>query len=151
MTEQLTSRGAFVRDDNSVPITGLGLIAPKAITYSALTTGAVGTTTLFTVTGTVALTIFAIASGTDLTGLGTIEVGIAGNTAALIAQTAATAIDDGEFWYDGTPVTVGVMPAQKIVNVDVIQTIATNTVTAGTLTYYCLWTPVSTNGNVVAA
>lgn len=143
--------GAFQRDENFVPIQGLGITATKAITYAAATTGAVGATTLFTVTGTVALTVFAVASGTDLTGSGTLEVGIAGNTASIIAQTAATAIDVGEFWYDGTPVAPGVMPAQRMVTSNVIQTIASNTVTAGTLTYYCLWFPISTNGNVVAA
>ena len=152
MTDQLTSRGAFVRDDNSVPITGLGLIASKAITYVAGTTGAVAATTLFTVTGTVAIQVFAVCSGVDLTGSGTLEVGIAGNTAAVIAQTAATAIDLGEIWYGTNPPTVGVMPNQLIVaGTDIIQTIATNTVTAGTLTYYCLWYPISTDGNLVAA
>lgn len=34
---------------------------------------------------------------------------------------------------------------------DVIQTIATNTVTGGTLIYYCNWVPLSSDGNVTAA
>ncbi len=143
---------SFQRDANSVPITGMGLVCTKAITYSALTTGAVGTTTLFTVTGVVALRVFAVCSGVDLTGSGTLEVGIAGNTAAVIAQTAATAIDVGEIWYGTNPPTVGVMPGQLILSAtDVIQTIATNTVTAGTLTYYCLWFPLSQSASVVPA
>lgn len=143
------SSAAFGRDANGVAIQNLGFTSSKAITYVAATTGAVGITTLFTVTGTVAVKIFAIASGVDLTGSGTLEVGISGNTAALIAQTAATVIDVGEFWYDGTPVTVGVMPNQFLLSgTNIIQTIATNTVTAGTLTYYCLWSPVSNDGNV---
>lgn len=145
-------QSAFIRDANHVPITTLGLTESKSITYAAATTGAVGTTTLFTVTGLVRLTIFAVASGTDLTGSGTLEVGIAGNTAALIAQTAATAIDVGEFWYGTTPVTVGVTPGTFLLSAtNIIQTIGTNTVTAGTLTYYCLWAPISADGNVVAA
>ena len=152
MTDQITSRGAFKRDDNAVPITGLGLIASKAITYVAGTTGATGATTLFTITGTVAVNVFAVCSGVDLTGAGTLEVGITGNTAAVIAQTAATAIDLGEIWYGTNPPTVGVMPNQLILaGTNIIQTIAGNTVTAGTLTYYCCWTPVSTDGNIVAA
>lgn len=146
MTDQ-----AFQRDANHVPITGLGLVGSKAITYAAATTGAVGATTLFTVTGKVALRIFALASGADLTGSGTLEVGISGNTAALIAQTAATAIDVGEWWLDTGPATVEALPALQLVASDVIQTIATNTVTAGTLTYYCAWFPISSDGNVVAA
>lgn len=142
----------FSRDANYVPITSLGLTATKTITYAGLTTGAVGTTTLFTVTGTVVMRVFAVASTVDLTGSGTLEVGIAGNTAAVIAQTAATAIDAGEIWYDTSPPTVGVLPGQLILaGTNVIQTIATNTVTAGTLIYYALWSPVTTDGNVVAA
>ncbi len=143
---------SFNRDANSVPITGMGLISTKAVTYAAATTGAVGTTTLFTVTGTVGVRVFAVASGTDLTGSGTLEVGITANTAAVIAQTAATAIDVGEIWYGTNPPTVGVTPAQLLLaGTDVIQTIATNTVTAGTLTFYCMWFPISNDGNVVAA
>lgn len=142
---------AFQRDANFVPIVTLGLTASKAITYSALTTGAVGTTTLFTVTGSVAVRIFAIASGVDLTGSGTLEVGVAGNTASLIAQTAATAIDVGEIWATTSPATVLALPGQFIVAGDIIQTIGTNTVTAGTLTYYALWAPISSDGNVTSA
>lgn len=142
---------AFQRDANYVPIVTLGLTASKAITYVAATTGATGATTLFTVTGTVAVRIFAVCSGVDLTGSGTIEVGVSGNTAAVIAQTAATAIDVGEIWATTSPATVLALPAITLVATDVIQTIATNTVTAGTLTYYCLWTPISSDGNVVAA
>lgn len=143
----------FTRDANHVPITGLGLTETKAITYSALTTGATGATTLFTVTGVVAVRIFAVASGTDLTGSGTLEVGIAGNTAALIAQTAATAIDVAEIWQDTSPATIEALAGLFTIGAgqDIIQTIATDTVTAGTLTYYCLWFPISTDGAVVAA
>ena len=87
---------AYNRDANQVPITGLDLVANKAITYVAATTGKQGTANLFTVTGTVALRIFAVCS-TDLAGAGaTIEVGVAGSTAGLIAQTTATDIDEDE-------------------------------------------------------
>lgn len=130
----------------------MGLIGNKAITYAAATTGAVGTTTLFTVVGTVAVRVFAVCSGTDLTGSGTLEVGISGNTAAIAAQTAATAIDVGEIWYGTAPPTVGVLPAQLVLSgTDIIQTIATNTVTAGTLTFYCLWFPLSQSASVTPA
>lgn len=147
MTDQ-----AFQRDANHVPITTLGLTATKAITYAALTTGAVGTTTLFTVTGTIAVRVFAVCGAVDLTGSGTLELGIAGNTAAIAAQTAATAIDAGEIWYGTNPPTVGVMPSQLILaGTNIIQTIASATVTAGTLTFYALWAPISDDGNLVAA
>lgn len=146
MTSQI-----FQRDGNYVPITALGLTANKVITYSALTTGAVGATTLFTVTGVVAVRLFAVVSGADLTGTGTIEAGIAGNTASLLAQVSATDLDVGEFWTDSVPSTVEALPAMQLVEANIIQTIATNTVTAGTLTYYCLWLPVTADGDVTAA
>jgi hypothetical protein len=85
----------FARDANQVPITGLGLVASKAITYVETTTGAVGATNLFTVTGTCALRIFGICD-TNLAGAGaTVEVGVAGLTAGLLAQTTGTDIDAG--------------------------------------------------------
>jgi len=148
MTDQF-----FTRDANHVPITGLGLIPTKAITYIGASTGAVGATTLFTVTGVVAVRIFAVVSGVDLTGAGTLEVGIVGNTAALIAQTTGTDLDVGEIWIDTGPATVELLPGLFILaaGTDIIQTIAGATITAGTLTYYCLWFPISEDGNVVAA
>jgi hypothetical protein len=144
---------AFTRDANHVPIVNLGLVAtPKAITYAALTTGAVGTTTLFTVTGVVAVRVFAVTAAVDLTGAGTLEVGIAGNTPGIIAQTAATAIDAGEIWYGTNPPTVGVMPATLILaDTNIIQTIGSATVTAGTLTFYCIWTPITSDATVTVA
>lgn len=148
----MTITSTFPRDANSVPIQGLGFTQTKAITYSALTTGATGATTLFTVTGAVAVRIFGVVSGVDLTGSGTLEVGIVGNTASLIAQTTGTALDVGEIWVDTGPATVEALPALQILSgTSIIQTIATDTITAGTITYYCLWFPISTDGNIVAA
>lgn len=145
---------SFYRDANRVPIASLGLIATKSITYAAGTTGAVGASTLFTVTGDVVVRLFAKCTS-DLTsgGAATIEAGISGNTAALIAQTTATGIDSGEIWLDTGAATVEALPAQQILvgGTDIIQTIATDTLTGGVLTYYCLWAPLSEDGNVVAA
>lgn len=145
---------SFQRDANGVPIWGNGLTVTKSITYAAGTTGATGATTLFTVTGDVAVRLFAKCTS-DLTsgGAATIEAGISGNTAALIAQTTATGIDSGEIWLDTGPATVEALPSQQILvgGTDIIQTIGTTTISGGILTYYCLWFPISTDGNVVAA
>ena len=147
MTDQF-----FTRDANFVPITGLGLVGSKAITYIGATTGAIGATTLFTVTGVVGVRLLAVVSGVDVTGAGLIEAGVAGNTAALLAQTTGTTLDVGEIWTDTGPSTVEALPAIQILNgANVIQTISGATLTAGTLTYYCAWFPISSNGNVVAA
>lgn len=144
----------FTRDANRVPITGLGLQAEKSITYAAGTTGAIGASTLFTVTGDVAVRVFAKCTS-DLTsgGVATIEVGIAGNTAALIPLTTATGIDAGEIWIDTAAATVEALPALQILvgGTDISQKITDATITGGVLTYYCLWFPISSDGNVVAA
>lgn len=110
--------------------------------------------TLFNVTGTVFMKLFAVC-GTDLAGAtATVEVGTALSTAGLIAQTTATDIGAGEIWHDATPdtsVEASTVAAEKIVNQDVIQTVGTANITGGALTYYCLWRPISANATVTPA
>lgn len=147
----MSANGAFQRDENFVPITTIGLQEQKTITYVAGTTGAVGTTTLFTVTGKVAVNVYALCTA-DLAGSGTIEVGVAGSTAALCNQQSATAIDNHEVWHNSSlAIAANVAGHLHPIDQDVIQTIATNTVTGGTLIYYCNWVPLSSDGNVTAA
>ena len=69
-------------------------------------TGAQGTYTIFTVTGDVMVQVFGLCHVT-LTSAGapTIELGIAGNTAALIAQTLGMNLDANETWQDNAPET----------------------------------------------
>lgn len=141
----------FQRDANHVPITNLGLQTSKTITYVAGTTGAIGTTTLFTVTGTVAINVFGLCSD-NLAGLGTIEIGVAGSTACLANQQVATSIDNNMVWHDAVLAIGGqVTGHEHVVNQNIIQTIATNTVSAGTITFYCLWIPLSEGASVVAS
>jgi hypothetical protein len=142
---------SFRRDANGVPITGLGLIEKKTITFAAGTTGAIGTTTLFTVLGNVACNVFGFCT-TDLTGTGTLEIGVAGSTAALANQQAATAIDNHEVWHDAVLAVGGqVAGHEHIVNQDVILTIAGNTVTGGTIEFYCMWYPLDESSEVTVA
>lgn len=142
----------FSRDANQVPIWTEGLVATKSITFLTASTGAVGTTTLFTVTGDVVVRVFAVCTA-DLTGAtATVEMGIAGNTAAVAAQTTGTTIDTGEIWYGTSPPTVGVLPARLVLSgTNIILTIATAAVDTGALTFYAIWSPISSTGNVVAA
>ena len=126
--------------------------AESTWTFVAGTTGAIAAHTLFTVTGNVLVQVFGICD-TDLTsgGAATIEVGVTGNTAALIAQTTATGLDDGDIWMDASPaVGVEALPGAFILNDgnDVILTIATATLTAGVVDFYCLYRPLSSNGAV---
>lgn len=150
---QITS--TFLRDGNFVPIWTEGITESKAITYVAGTTGAIGASTLFTVTGTVLVRIFGVC-GLTLTsgGTPTLEVGRTGGTAELLAQIAdATNLATDELYLDATPTTqIEAMPSRLIISngQDIIQTIGSATITGGSLTYYCVWAPISEDGNVVA-
>jgi len=106
--------------------------------------------TVFTVTGDVLVTVWGQCK-TSIVGAGTMEMGIAGNTASLIAQIAdATTLDAGENWVDATPETVSTLPSTKILNngTDIILTIGTADLTAGVVDFYCLFRPLSSDGNV---
>ena len=120
-------------------------------TFVTATTGATGAHTVFTVTGDVVIQTFATCS-LDLTGAGTIELGVAGNTAGMLAQIAdATTLDAGEVWVDATA-TVGVkaLPTTKVLagGIDIILTIGTTAITAGVIAIYALWRPLSSDGKV---
>lgn len=143
---------ALARDANGVPITENGILTgPKTITFVGATTGAVGATTLFTITGTVAVNVFGFCT-TDLAGSGTIELGVSGATACLADQQSATTIDNHDVWHDSVIAIGGQVAGHThIINQDIIQTIATNTVSGGVMSYYCWWTPISSDGNVVVA
>lgn len=118
-------------------------------TFVTAGTGATGAHTLFTVTGTVALSVFGVCS-TSLTGASTHEIGVAGNTAQLVAQIAnTTTLDAGDVYTDAdTEVGAGAIPGVQVVTDDVILTIGSTATTAGVVTYYCLWRPLSSDGNV---
>ncbi len=122
-------------------------------TFVAATTGAIAAHTLFTVTGNVILTVFGVVDTTiNSAGAPTVEVGVTGNTAALIAQTTAKNLADGDIWVDATDTRVGVgaVPSMQVLNDgnDVILTVATATLTAGVVDFYCLWRPLSSDANV---
>ena len=145
------------RDANFLAISGgLPFLQRKTREFTGATgLGAQGAATLFTVTGDVLVRIFASCTE-DLAGAtATIEVGITGNTAALIAQTTATNIDVGKSWMDTSPATIEAVDLASgfviVDGADIIETIATANITDGTLKYYCFWRPLSTNGMVVAA
>lgn len=151
MTQILSS---FSRDANGIPIWTEGIVASKSITYVAGTTGAEGTTTLFTVTGCVAVRVFGVC-GTSIEGAATLEVGITGSTASILAQIAdATALLEDELYIDATPTTkVDTLPNKLVIGngQDIIQTIGSTVITAGQITYYCIWSPISLNADVTAS
>jgi len=140
---------------------GLGAVSEKVMTFAGGTTndpgdvtGTGNPATLFTVTGTVLVKLFA-ACETDLAGAtATLIVGTAKNTSGLLAITTATDLDQDEIWHDATPdasVELSSVLTEKVVNQNVIQTVATADITSGVLRYICIWKPLSADGNVEAA
>lgn len=115
-------------------------------------------TTLFNVTGDVLVRMYAVVT-TTLVGAATIEVGLTGNTAELLAQVAdASTMAAGDIWVDGTVDDVrgaafaDVKASTLVVDgSDIIETIASANITAGNIRYVCLWRPVTVGSKVVAA
>ena len=152
-----TYAASIDRDGNRVALGGnLPFLQRKERVYTGASgLGLAGATTLYTVTGSVLVRIVG-ACTEDLVGAATLEVGISGNTAGLLAQIAdATTLDAGESYIDATPATLEAVDFSSgfiIANgQDIIETIGTTNITDGTLTYYCFWRPLSIDGNVVAA
>lgn len=141
-------------------------LARKSITFAGATPNAIGDhdgtgdpADVFTVTGAVVVRILARCT-TSLTfdANATIELGIAGNTAGLIAQTDLTVegMAAGEIWHDATP--DASMEALTVIKEyfisngnDIILTVGTANVNTGVIEFDCFWDPVSADGNVAAA
>lgn len=112
--------------------------------------------TIFTVTGDVIIKAIWGVVNTSLTGASaTIEVGVTGNTAGLIAQETATDLDDGGIYTSATNA-VGVAAiagsgALFAINdgLDIIETLATANVDAGQIDWYCIWAPAEPLASVV--
>ena len=138
----------------------VGILWRKAIGNwnFAADTGAQGEYDLFVVTGTVIVNVFGVCQA-DITsgGAATIEVGIPGNTAGIIAQTTFSDLDQYELWVDAAPTIhpagIGITGATfcfVITNgYDVRLTIGTADLTGGDIDFYALWMPLSADGNVV--
>ena len=132
-----------------------------AITYVAGTTGAIGATTLFTVTGDVAVRFLAAKCTTDLTSAGapTFDLGVVGATTlfkatmndvtgwdtgewAAVASSAYTAGGINDDFVGGNTYTT------PSISANIIQTIAVATITAGVVRWYLRYRPLSADGAV---
>jgi hypothetical protein len=148
--------GAFNRDANHVPIWTDGIITKKSVTFSNTAgSGAVGTVALFTVTGMVIAKVIGFCN-TDLTGAATLEVGVTGSTNLCLAQIAnATTLDQNEIYADATAAAFkavsDTVPPENIITTNIFATVGSTNITAGQVDFYCIWRPISANGNVVAA
>lgn len=137
--------------------------AEKDITFDGGTTNAIGDFDgtgdpfdIFSVTGDVLVKVIGICTTTLVGASSTLEVGVTGTTAGIIAQTTGTDIDVNEIWHDATPdagVEAATVMAEKIIanGLDVIGTVGTANITAGVIKFICLWKPISKDGDVAAA
>jgi hypothetical protein len=153
------------KDENNVPVVDsrFALRAEKLITFAGGTTNAIGDHdgtgdpfTIFTVTGHVLVRVLAIVE-TDLAGASaTLEVGVTGDTANLIAQSTATDIDASEIWHDATPDSADELSsvlAEKIIanGKDIIGTVGTANITSGAIRFMAYYYPLSEGASVVPA
>ena len=125
----------------------------------AADTGSQAAYTVFTVTGEVLIhALFGICEDAFTSGgAATIELGVSGNTAVFIAQSTATDLIANEIWIDATPSTtveqIDLTGLSFVVanGQDVSFLIGAFDLTAGKVNLYCVWSPLSTNGQLVAA
>lgn len=146
------TKPALQRDGNFRTIdTNEAFLLQSPWTFSELTTGAIGAHTMFTVTGDVLVSVFG-SCNVDLVGAATLEIGVAGNTAGLLAQIAnATTLDNGDVYVDAsTQVGVAAIPTTKVLNdgADIIMTIGAAPITAGQVNFYLTYRPLSDGANI---
>lgn len=126
----------------------------KRITFTGVAgAGAVGTVAIATVTGEVLITYLTARCVTTIvtTTAGEIELGVASNTAELIAQIAdAGDLIATEYWVGATPTQVNAATAiiDKSVAANIILTVGTSPMTAGVIDFTMFWLPLSTDGNL---
>ena len=163
-----TILGNLPNDGALTDITGVtdslqGRVRQLAIqTVADMATGWATTDTpdIFTVTGDVLVRCFGTVQ-TQLTSTadtGTISLGVEGSTAVLLPVTQANGVrlDAGDVWIDADSDKKALAAGNAdwfIVagGADIIATIATNNITAGAMTVYCEWIPLSANGDVTPA
>jgi hypothetical protein len=130
-------------------------LARTSVTFTgAANLGAIGPVPWFTVTGAVLVEYligFCVLTPTSAGG-GTLALGVTGSTALFIAATTATGLVTGDTWMSATPNATGLaVPAalkQIAVVANIIGTVATGAITAGTVQLECYWRPISATGLV---
>lgn len=120
----------------------------KTITFTgAAGAGAVGTVAVATMTGTIFVSELAAHCTVDLAGAtATVELGVASDTAELIAQTIATTIDAGLNWTGATPDEGVATVVDKTVTGNLIITVGTANVTAGSIEICIYYKPMTVDG-----
>lgn len=137
----------------------------KLLTFTgAAGAGAAGTMVAFTVTGTIYVEFVIGENVTDLTttGAATVSLGVAADVDAFWSSITATNFDAGEFWTAGTGLVAGAATVadtassdataaarSKVVNTNIILTIASADINGGTMNVYMRYRPLTANGKAV--
>ncbi len=112
-----------------------------------------GSVALFTVTGSVIVRVVGICK-TGLVGGQNIEVGIAGQTDAIIATTLDTDLDADDIWHDASPDSeievLSTIREYIITDGNDILITSDGAVTSGDLIFLCFWQPLEGGSTVVA-
>ena len=132
-------------------------VVRKTYTFVTATTGAVGTHALFTVTGVVKVKVYAVCTTNVVAAVGgaLIEVGTPTVTDGIIPQTTAANLIAGEIWDDSDP-TTKIEPDSAIPEViigdgsDIGIKITTQAVASGVIEFRVEYTPISSDGSIVA-
>lgn len=127
-------------------------------TYADLT--GYDTASAFTVTGDVLVNVWGVVGATGITstsGTTTLSVGTTEAAQAIIANSTVnnTQFAATDVWVDSSPSDDAETLAERRVVIGggaaIVLTRSVDDLTAGTLTLYCEWKPLSSDGNVVAA
>jgi hypothetical protein len=113
-------------------------------------TGAQGTTDIFTVSDAAHVVVVAYCTEDLVGATATIEVGTDDLTAALIAQTTAENIDNGEIWFDDAPSECETQTSigGAWIYDNIAYTVGTADITDGEVTFVCYWTPMAAGATV---
>lgn len=144
-----------------IPFTQL-IHVRKTVTFDGTAgNGAVGTVSLFTITGRVLLvyaTSFATVTLQEGAATATIRCGTTGNLTALFRQINATALVADRFWGDATPATSETMDlaaaaytSAVMLSENILITVGAQAVTAGSIIVDVWYLPITDDGALVAA
>jgi hypothetical protein len=121
--------------------------------------GAVGDIILFNITGRCLVTHFAVGCSESLLGAATMSIGPPNNDEEFLPDTTATDLDSGNWWDSATPqaqagnaITDKTIGPVATTNVNtLLLNIESAAITDGTIHVFCIWLPLSGDGNIAAA
>ena len=154
LEQLLVSNALGPSGDTEMPIfTSLGKFKiQKDLTFSNDT----GTVALFTVTGDVFVNIVPVITTTLVPNTAAnVRMGVVGNTDAMISDSVSTDLVARGIWVDQTP-DFEIESTERIRGYiitdgnDINLTLSAQ-VNSGAITFYCFWSPLSGDGNVVPA